>query len=84
MFKYVLNAILITLGVTLLFGIFGYVVEKINTETYQNCCFPYAIKDGKSFKIVGSIHNYSYAGGEIGAFLGVVYQIVLRKEKAVV
>jgi hypothetical protein len=83
MFKYVLQAILITLGVTLLFGIFGYIAGKFDAETYQDCCFPYEIKDGKSFKIVGSIHNYGYIGGEIGAFIGIVYQIIKRRKKAV-
>lgn len=82
MFKYVMNAIFITLGVTLLFGIFGYVAGLLDTETYQDCCFPYDIKDGKNFKIVGSIHNYGYAGGEIGALIGVAYQIIMKKKNA--
>ena len=84
MFRYVLNSILITLGATLLFGIFGYFVEVLDAETYQNCCFPYEIKDGKRFKIVGSIHNYGYAGGEIGACFGVAYQVIMKRKNAVV
>ena len=81
MFKYAMNAIVITLGVTILFGIFGYVDQKLDTENYLNCCFPYEIKDGKGFMTVGSIHNYGYTGGEIGALIGVVYQIIMRKKK---
>jgi hypothetical protein len=83
MFKYVMNSIFITLGVTLLFGLIGYLIGVLDSETYEKCCFPYDIKDGKSFMTVGSIHNYGYAGGEIGAFVGIVYQLVVRK-KAVV
>nr|MCU0350277.1 hypothetical protein [Flavobacterium sp.] len=75
MFRYVINAIFITLAITILFGVFGYLVEKFDPEVYQNCCFPYKIKDGKSFKIVGSIHSYGYIGGGIGALFGIVYQI---------
>lgn len=81
MFKYAMNAIVITLGVTILFGIFGYVDEKLDPENYLNCCFPYEIKDGKGFMTVGSIHNYGYTGGEIGALIGVVYQIIMRRKK---
>ncbi|EJL65604.1 hypothetical protein [Flavobacterium sp. CF136] len=84
MFRYAMNAIFITLGVTVLFGIFGFVSGKLDAETYENCCFPYDIKDAKNFKIVGSIHNYGYAGGEIGAFIGAAYQIIMRRKKAVV
>jgi len=80
MFKYAFKAILITLGVTLLFGVIGYLVEKFSSATYPDCCFPYTIKDGKSFKIVGSIHNYGYTGGEIGALLGIVYQIIMKRK----
>ena len=82
MFRYVMNAIFITLGITVLFGIFGFIAGKLDAETYKNCCFPYEIKNGKSFKIVGSIHNYGYVGGEIGAFIGVAYQIIMRRKKS--
>ncbi|WNM18173.1 hypothetical protein [Flavobacterium capsici] len=83
MFKYVLNAIFITLGVTVLFGVFGYVAEIMDAEAYKDCCFPYQIKDGKSFMTVGSIHNYGYTGGEIGAVIGVAYQIIMKKRETV-
>lgn len=83
MFQYTFKAILITLGITIMFGVIGYLIEQLNPETYTDCCYPYAIKDGKSFQIVGSIHNYSYTGGEIGAFIGIVYQIIMKKKTAV-
>jgi|JI7StandDraft_1071085.scaffolds.fasta_scaffold47991_2 hypothetical protein len=79
MFRNVLKSILITLGITAIFGFIGFILEYFNPEVYENCCFPYTIKDGKSFKIVGSIHNYGYIGGEIGAFVGLVYQIMIKK-----
>jgi hypothetical protein len=80
MFQFAFRAVLITLVITILFGLIGYIVETINPQTYPNCCFPYTIKDGKSFQIVGSIHNYGYAGGEIGAFIGIVYQIIMKRK----
>jgi hypothetical protein len=73
-----------TLGVAILFGLFGFNAGKFDAETYQNSCFPYEIKNEKSFKIVGSIHNYGYTGGEIGAFIEIAYQIIMRKKKAFV
>ncbi|WP_298393302.1 hypothetical protein [Flavobacterium sp.] len=81
MLNYVLKAIFITLGITIIFGIIGFLVEYFNPATYNNCCFPYSINDGKNFKIVGSIHNYGYVGGEIGAFVGIVYQIIMKKKE---
>ncbi|NNT71744.1 hypothetical protein HKT18_05880 [Flavobacterium sp. IMCC34852] len=83
MFKYAFRAVLITLGVTIIFGLIGYIAETFNPQTYPDCCFPYSIKDGKSFHIVGSIHNYGFAGGEIGAFIGIVYQIIMKRRTAV-
>ena len=80
MFKHVMNSILITLGITLLFGIAGFIVGKIQFSTGNiDCCFPYQILDKKSFKIVGTIHNYGYTGGEIGALVGIAYQIIKRE-----
>lgn len=84
MFQYAMNAIFITLGVTVMFGVFGYIAGKLDEQTYQNCCFPYNIKDPKSFSVVGSIHNYGYVGGEIGALIGIAYQIVMKKKKPVI
>lgn len=83
MFQYAFRAVLITLGVTIIFGFIGYTAETFNPQTYPDCCFPYSIIDGKSFQIVGSIHNYGYAGGEIGAFTGIVYQIIMKRKKTV-
>ena len=83
MFKYVMNSIFITLGVTIIFGFIGFLIGKFDSELYKDCCFPYRIEDGKSFMIVGSIHNYGYTGGEIGALIGIAYQIIMRK-KAIV
>lgn len=79
MFKYVMNSILITLGVAFLFGILGGIVEVLNGETSPSC-FPYEIQDCKSFRIVGSIHNFGYMGGEIGATIGLAYQIIKRRK----
>jgi hypothetical protein len=74
MFKYVFNSILITLGIAVLFGIFGGIIEILTGEA-DPICFPYEIHNCKNFFIVGSIHNYGYLGGGIGAIVGLVYQI---------
>jgi hypothetical protein len=75
-----MNAIFITIGVAILFGFVGFITGKLDSETYKNCCFPYKVTDPKNFTIVGSIHNYSYAGGGIGAFFGMTYQIIMRSK----
>ncbi len=83
MFKYVTKAIFITLGVTVLFGVIGFIVGKFDNQDFSNCCFPYKIQDGKSFMVVGSIHNFGYIGGEIGAFIGIAYQIIMKRKASV-
>ncbi|MDI1255552.1 MAG: hypothetical protein PSV16_05580 [Flavobacterium sp.] len=80
MFRYVMHSIFITLGVTALFGLIGFIAGKIDTTDYTTCCGQYIIKDGKSFMIVGSIHNYGYLGGEIGALVGITYQLIMRRK----
>lgn len=80
MFRYVSNAILITLGITILFGIFGCIVGYFDYNSHLDCCFPYEIKDKRSFIIVGAIHNYGYTGGQFGALAGIIYQLTKRRK----
>ena len=79
MFKYVFRSILITIGVTIVFGCIGFMVGNFQDWAVANCCFPYEIVHKKNFVIVGSIHNYGYVGGLIGALCGFAYQLFNRK-----
>jgi hypothetical protein len=80
MFRFVMRSIYITFLVTILSGVLGYVVGWFDTETYKSCCFPYNIQDPINFTLVGSIHSYGYAGAPIGAVLGILYQIIMKKK----
>ncbi len=80
MFRFVMRSIYITFIVTILSGVLGYVVGWFDTETYKSCCFPYNIQDPINFTLVGSIHSYGYAGAPIGAVLGILYQIIMKKK----
>lgn len=81
MFRIVFRAVLITLGTALLFGIIGGLYGWATLDDSVSC-FPFEIADCISFRIVGTIHNFGYAGGEIGGVLGLVYQIIVRKKKS--
>jgi hypothetical protein len=84
MFKYVMKSVFITLGITVCFEIVGGIVGLLNNENLiEFCCFPYDIKDRENFVIVGSIHNFAYIGGVIGALAGIIYQAKRRKNLAV-
>lgn len=84
MFRYVFHSILITLAVAVLFGIIGFVIGYFDSgKGTDACCFPYSIVDKRSFLIVGSIHNFGYIGGEVGALVGITYQIIKRRASVI-
>jgi hypothetical protein len=84
MFKIGFRAVVITLGTAVAFAVIGGIVGYFETLNGTiDCCFPYEIIDKRNFRIVGTIHNFGYAGGEIGAVLGFAYQIWKRKTAAI-
>ena len=80
MLKFGMNAIFITFSITIIFGLLGFIIGKIDsTNAMLKCCFPYQIYDKESFVVVGSIHNFGYTGGLVGTVAGFAYQLYKKK-----
>lgn len=84
--KTALKAILLIILITFLTGLlglaYGYIVMKdLPKENFENWYLPKNIGNLSSFIMVGSMHNFSYAGGLIGLIAAIVY-IVKNKRKA--
>lgn len=74
MFRLVLWAIFITMGVALLTGGLGWFYGKFYLVRQSlNWWFPKGLQDKQNFIAVGSMHNFSYLGGLIGLVFGTVF-----------
>src|SRR5690242_14246007 len=68
------RATLITLVITMITGVAGYLYGKYKLSNHQvNWYLPANLLDRKSFIIVGSIHNASYLGGLFGLVAGMIF-----------
>jgi len=76
-----LKSIVCILIVTIIVGLIGLLYGWIFLiDKELNWVFPESLVDKASFIMVGSMHNFSYAGGVIGLIIGVIYQIRLKKK----
>ncbi len=76
------KAIVIVICFAVLAGFAGFIYGKIHLiKTGVNWWLPGDLVDKNSFIIVGSIHNFSYAGGFIGLIISIVYLIVGNKKE---
>jgi len=79
MFRMILFAISITFGITICMGFAGFLYGKLYlVKTGVNWWLPKDLLDKNNFIIVGSIHNFSYLGGLLGLFVGIVYLVVKK------
>lgn len=83
--KTTLKAILLNIGVTVIFGFLGFIygalfLRKENLNWY----IPNETIDIQNFINVGSIHNFGYLGALLGLFFGVYFQIRKLKNRKVV
>lgn len=77
MFRTFLRAISIVLFVTIVLGFIGYLYGLLFLAgTDPDWYIPEVVSDRKAFIAVGSMHNFSYAGGVMGTITGVVYIVV--------
>jgi len=77
MFRYTSRAFFMTLAIAFIAGLIGW---PINASTMQ--ADPSAelnIIDKAAFKTVVNMNNFSYAGGVIGMFVGIFYQLYSHK-----
>ena len=87
MFRVTLRAFAITMSVAFVIGIMGLIYGRLflanaPVESFSNWFIPDNIIDFKSFVTVGSMHNFSYAGGLIGLAAGVIYSLGKRNRPA--
>lgn len=86
MFIISLKSILIAVLATLLVGIIGllyghFYLANLPKIEFNGWFIPENIIDFKNYISVGSMHNFSYAGGILGLFLGIVYSMKKTKQK---
>jgi hypothetical protein len=82
MFAAFKKALYLVMGITVLFGVFGFFYGWLHlTKTGVNWWMPEDLVDVRSFIIVGSIHNFSYIGGAVGLMAGIIYIIWRRKKE---
>jgi len=74
MLRMILKAIIATFFVTICAGCAGFLYGKYGlAKTGVNWWLPKNLVDKKAFIVVGSIHNFSYLGGLVGVFAGIIY-----------
>ncbi len=77
----VLKAILITISIALIFGLFGLLYGKLFlVNNNPNWFLPEHLENRAAFIMVGSMHNFSYLGGFLGMCFG-AYSIIRTKRK---
>lgn len=91
--KLKIKSILITLIITFLFGLIGYLYGWVKFSSISDMPLNIGgkqdnselflamikVKDWSSFLIVGTIHNFSYLGGLVGLIVSIIYQIRVVK-----
>ena len=85
MLRVTLRAFVITMSIAFVIGIIGLIYGRLflandPIESFSNWFIPDNIIDFKSFVTVGSMHNFSYAGGIIGLVAGIVYSLGQRSK----
>lgn len=76
MIRSITGAIIIMLITTVIIGLLGLCYGFLGFSNLEsNCCFPLQIKNVKNLISVSEMHSFSYAGGGIGAVIGVLWQI---------
>lgn len=79
--KVSLKSILLNIGVTIFFGILGFIYGALYLKAENlNWYIPEHTKNIQDFVNVGSTHNFSYLGGILGLFVGLYYQIKNSKK----
>jgi hypothetical protein len=73
MFKYTLRAFILTLFIAFIAGMIGWSIGSLANQADPEASL--GILDKEAFKTVVNMNNFGYAGGVIGMFLGIFYQL---------
>ncbi|MBF9237989.1 hypothetical protein I2I05_11345 [Hymenobacter sp. BT683] len=81
-----LRAFLITMIIAFATGIIGLIYGRLflannPIKSFDNWFIPENIINFKDFITVGSMHNFSYAGGLIGLIAGILYSTSQKKKR---
>lgn len=80
MWRMACKGTLVTLVVTLFFGLLGLAYGKFHlVKAGVNWWLPDNLVDKENFITVGSMHNFSYLGGVLGLIAGIIYQVRMRR-----
>jgi hypothetical protein len=87
MLRVTLWAFMITMSIAFVIGIIGLIYGRLflandPIESFSNWFIPDNIVDFKNFITVGSMHNFSYAGGFVGLVAGIIYSLKQRSKLA--
>jgi hypothetical protein len=83
MWKSALGALIRVLGIAIGVGIVGILVGKFIIASIDvNWDLPAELVDRKKFLTAETMHNFSYLGGIIGLFFGIIYQLKIKKASA--
>ena len=84
MFRRTLKAYCVVAGVALIVGLFGlaygWFFPRREVDYYSGWYLPDNLLLKRNFLAVGYMHNFSYLGGVIGIFIGIITQFVLRRK----
>ena len=82
LYRFYWKAIGITLNVTILFSLIGYIqgIVEVKNHHIPNWYFPEGLINIDRFIIVGNIHNLSYMGGTVGLMAGTLF-LAIKKSK---
>lgn len=88
MLRVTLRAFIITISIAFAIGIVGLIYGRLflandPIESFSRWFIPDNIIDFESFVTVGSMHNFSYAGGVIGMIAGIIYSLGQRNKLVV-
>ena len=76
-----LKAVLLCMGVTILFSFLGYLVGLYATKDLGfSAEFLNSLSNKEDFLTAGTMHNFSYLGGSVGLFVAILY--LLRVHRA--
>lgn len=78
MLSFTIHAFIITLAVAFIAGIIGWGVGELPGQEPPDPSLN--IVDKVSFNTVENMNNFSYAGGVIGMFIGIFYQVYKHKK----
>ena len=78
--QYTTQSFFIAIAFAFISGITGWLIAYFfSIQDFDNLKLPQNIDDGKPFKTVQLIHNFSYMGGIIGMLIGLGWQFYKRK-----